>query len=325
MDKVAASELEIYISNSRELMLRRLPEFIKNVARKMKRGTYDPMKSVKLWRYLVDEAAKMYAKEYGGKWNEMFTVPTRNAVAMELERDYAAQIRDGNWSHVLDAAKIKLNPASRSGVRVVHNKLLGGWYVVRGPHQTPISGRFDSKAEAQAWLNRNKANPAARKKKVAAKKKTATRKKTAAKKKTTARKKIAVNAKSRATGKAPSARLKKRRARNTMAGAYPNPAKRKTGTGWGGKEYIVFAVEPGKDYGARVWYYAGGNRLTSRKPMAARFTKRGEAEKSAQFVAETLPAEKLIVGVADGMQNADTIRAMLRERKYSALGARGKV
>lgn len=37
-------------------------------------------------------------------------------------------------------------------VRIVHNKLLGGWYIVRGPHQTPISGRLDSKAEAQAKL-----------------------------------------------------------------------------------------------------------------------------------------------------------------------------
>jgi hypothetical protein len=33
-------------------------------------------------------------------------------------------------------------------VRVIHNKLLGGWYVVRGPHQTPLNGRFDSRAEA---------------------------------------------------------------------------------------------------------------------------------------------------------------------------------
>lgn len=43
------------------------------------------------------------------------------------------------------------NPAD---VRIIHNKLLGGWYVVRGPHQTPISGRFDTKADALAWLNR---------------------------------------------------------------------------------------------------------------------------------------------------------------------------
>ena len=38
--------------------------------------------------------------------------------------------------------------------KIVFNKLLGGWYVVRGPHQTPLGGRFDSKAEAQAWLGR---------------------------------------------------------------------------------------------------------------------------------------------------------------------------
>lgn len=39
-------------------------------------------------------------------------------------------------------------------VRIVFNKLLGGYYVVRGPHQTPISGRFDTKAEAQDYLSR---------------------------------------------------------------------------------------------------------------------------------------------------------------------------
>jgi len=38
---------------------------------------------------------------------------------------------------------------------VVYNAVLGGWYVVRGEHQTPISGRFDSRAEAKASLVRN--------------------------------------------------------------------------------------------------------------------------------------------------------------------------
>lgn len=41
-------------------------------------------------------------------------------------------------------------------VRIVHNKLLGGWFVVRGPHQTPLSGKFETKAEAKAWLERRK-------------------------------------------------------------------------------------------------------------------------------------------------------------------------
>ena len=39
-----------------------------------------------------------------------------------------------------------------SDIKIVHNKLLSGWFVVRGPHQTPLSGRFDSRTEAQAWL-----------------------------------------------------------------------------------------------------------------------------------------------------------------------------
>jgi hypothetical protein len=41
-------------------------------------------------------------------------------------------------------------------VRIVHNRLLGGWFVVRGPHQTPLSGKFATKAEAQASLDRKR-------------------------------------------------------------------------------------------------------------------------------------------------------------------------
>lgn len=40
-------------------------------------------------------------------------------------------------------------------IRIVYNKLLRGWYVVRGPHQTPLSGRFESRAAAKAWLERD--------------------------------------------------------------------------------------------------------------------------------------------------------------------------
>lgn len=38
--------------------------------------------------------------------------------------------------------------------KIVFNKLLRGWFVVRGPHHTPISGKFATKADAQAWLKR---------------------------------------------------------------------------------------------------------------------------------------------------------------------------
>lgn len=42
-------------------------------------------------------------------------------------------------------------------VKIVYNRLLGGWYVVRGPHHTPISGKFTTKADATAWLANRKA------------------------------------------------------------------------------------------------------------------------------------------------------------------------
>jgi hypothetical protein len=47
---------------------------------------------------------------------------------------------------------IRTAQRTRHGVRIVHNKLLGGWYVVRGPHHAPLAGRFPSKAQAKAWL-----------------------------------------------------------------------------------------------------------------------------------------------------------------------------
>lgn len=41
-------------------------------------------------------------------------------------------------------------------VRIIHSRILGGWFVVRGRHQTPISGRFESRAAALEHLNRNR-------------------------------------------------------------------------------------------------------------------------------------------------------------------------
>jgi hypothetical protein len=39
-------------------------------------------------------------------------------------------------------------------VRIIHSKILGGWFIVRGPHMTPIGGRFETRADALAHLKR---------------------------------------------------------------------------------------------------------------------------------------------------------------------------
>jgi hypothetical protein len=40
--------------------------------------------------------------------------------------------------------------------RVVFNRLLGGWFIVRGPHDTPIGGKFPTKEAAQLKLSGTK-------------------------------------------------------------------------------------------------------------------------------------------------------------------------
>jgi hypothetical protein len=42
-------------------------------------------------------------------------------------------------------------------MKVVYSSVLAGWFIVRGAHQTPISGRFETKEAALAHLR--KRNP----------------------------------------------------------------------------------------------------------------------------------------------------------------------
>jgi hypothetical protein len=41
-------------------------------------------------------------------------------------------------------------------VRIIFHRLLGGWYIVTGPYDVPISGRFATKKEAQLKLSKPK-------------------------------------------------------------------------------------------------------------------------------------------------------------------------
>jgi hypothetical protein len=41
-------------------------------------------------------------------------------------------------------------------VRIIYHRLLGGWYIVTGPYDVPISGRFATKKEAQLKLSKPK-------------------------------------------------------------------------------------------------------------------------------------------------------------------------
>lgn len=87
-----AQELILYIENDRDLWTRRRPEFVKNALKKINAGKYDAAKAEKLWKYLADEAAKKYAKEFPGA---RFSVETRKRVARQLRDDFMAEVKAG--------------------------------------------------------------------------------------------------------------------------------------------------------------------------------------------------------------------------------------
>ena len=64
-DSDAVNELDLFIMNDEDLYRKRFMPIITNIKRKMKRGVYDHEKVIKLWMYLVDDAARQYVQQFG--------------------------------------------------------------------------------------------------------------------------------------------------------------------------------------------------------------------------------------------------------------------
>ena len=82
-------ELKLYIENDGDLYRQRLIPIVKNIQNKMKSGKYEHNKAPKLWRYLVDDGAKKYQKEFPGV---KFDKKVRDAVAEEFADEYKDEI-----------------------------------------------------------------------------------------------------------------------------------------------------------------------------------------------------------------------------------------
>jgi hypothetical protein len=128
-DEVAARELFLFGSNDGDLYRQRTQPIIDNLAKKVAKGTYDFQKSLTLWKYWADDAAKRYAKEYGGA----FDVPTRK-LAAQMAADYYGE-------HVQEESVKFHRPAKRNPARksrsvytdfIVSESLNGktGWKIV---------------------------------------------------------------------------------------------------------------------------------------------------------------------------------------------------
>ena len=93
------SELYIYIKNDGQLYRQQGEPIIKNLAAKKGSGKYNSTLAAKLYGYLAESGAKKYTNEYarGTKWNEMFSVADRKAVAQSLRDDFEEEWNNGSY------------------------------------------------------------------------------------------------------------------------------------------------------------------------------------------------------------------------------------
>ena len=103
MDSDAVNELDSFIQNDEDLYRRRFMPIITNIRRKMKRGVYDHEKVIKLWMYLVDDAARKYVQEFGTPdqdVKDMFPKETRLQVAQKIADREKENIEQGEYDAV---------------------------------------------------------------------------------------------------------------------------------------------------------------------------------------------------------------------------------
>jgi hypothetical protein len=106
-------ELEIYIESDSQLYRSQHQPIQKNLINKMAAGKYQHNLAVKLFGYLVDAGAKKYAKEFGGTWNQIFSVADRKAVAESLTNSFEAEAKLGNYDgYLAKKYQKKSNPTS---------------------------------------------------------------------------------------------------------------------------------------------------------------------------------------------------------------------
>ena len=102
-DSDAVNELDSYIMNDEDLYRKRFMPIIENLKRKMKRGIYDDKLAIKLWMYLVDDAAREYVKEHGSQdqdVKDMFPKETRLKVAQVIADREKENIEQGEYDVV---------------------------------------------------------------------------------------------------------------------------------------------------------------------------------------------------------------------------------
>ena len=99
-DSDAVNELDLFIMNDEDLYRQQFMPKIINLKRKMKKGIYNDELAIKLWMYLVDNAARKYVQEFGTPdqdVKDMFPKETRLQVAQIIADREKENIEQGEY------------------------------------------------------------------------------------------------------------------------------------------------------------------------------------------------------------------------------------
>ncbi len=94
-------ELVLFIDNDGDLYRQMTTPIMKNLAKKMLKGTYNHELAVKGWGHLANAGAKKYTQEFGtpgpnGSYGN-FDVATRKAAAAELAEAFESAVKAGDF------------------------------------------------------------------------------------------------------------------------------------------------------------------------------------------------------------------------------------
>jgi hypothetical protein len=92
----AANNLSLYIDNESVLYPKRMA-VVAGLKKKWKAGKYDHKRALDAWKFLVDDAAKRYAKEFAfaKDWLTLFPAVVRHAVVQEKADRWQANAKAG--------------------------------------------------------------------------------------------------------------------------------------------------------------------------------------------------------------------------------------
>lgn len=85
----AAKELALFITNDEQLYVSGILPAVKNLRKKVDKGTYQDDLALKLWFLVASAGAQKYAKEFGMEpWHKHFPTSVRVVVAKELQHKF---------------------------------------------------------------------------------------------------------------------------------------------------------------------------------------------------------------------------------------------